>query len=171
MAKRKLNLDNITQPTSTAYQVRIVRRGKETSRYFSHNLWGSKKKALDAARNWRDQVKVALKMNTRRLTKAPAHNKSTGVLGVSRTHSADNRKDLKYLVYGVGWVDHTGKKRSTAFRVCNINNYNLEIDLFTFELAKRFREEWEHHSDNDTLHLLDPKKYLNELANWKHQHE
>jgi hypothetical protein len=147
--------------------VRIVRRGKETSRYFSHNHWGSKKKALAAARNWRDQVKVALKMNTRRLTKAPAHNKSTGVLGVSRTYSSDNRKDLKYLVYGVGWVDHAGKKRSTAFRACNLNNYNLDMDLIAFEVAKRFREEWEYHADNDTLHLLNPKKYLDELAGKK----
>jgi hypothetical protein len=32
---------HITEPDVFGYQVRIVRRGKETSRYFYHKLWGS----------------------------------------------------------------------------------------------------------------------------------
>jgi hypothetical protein len=39
---------HITEPDVFGYQVRIVRRGKESSRYFSHKLWGSKTKSLKA---------------------------------------------------------------------------------------------------------------------------
>ena len=57
MAKNK----HITEPDVFGYQVRIVRRGKESSRYFSHKLWGNKNKSLNAAITWRDQMLVVLK--------------------------------------------------------------------------------------------------------------
>ncbi|NOU22424.1 MAG: hypothetical protein HOO93_11690, partial [Methyloglobulus sp.] len=44
---------HITEPDVFGYQVRIVRRGKESSRYFSHKLWGSKNRSLKAAITWR----------------------------------------------------------------------------------------------------------------------
>jgi hypothetical protein len=159
--RRKLTLNNITQPDPGGYQVRVVRRGKETSRYFSHRLWGGKRKALAAANNWRDQVKIALKNRTRRLSQVSTHNKSTGVLGVSRTQNYDNRKDLTYLIYSVSWVDHTGKKRNKTFSVGNIEHYDKAVELKAFEAAKQFRKDWEYHADHDTLHLLDPQEYRN----------
>lgn len=166
----KLTFKNITQPDPKGYQVRIVRRGQETSRYFSHRQWGGQKRALAAANSWRDQVKVALKKTMKRPTKALKNNKSTGVQGVCKTHSCDRRKGLKYLVYSVGWTDYTGKKRTTAFRVCNVRAYDREMDLLAFASAKQFRKEWEHHADNDTLHLFEPSQHLN----WRkegHVHE
>ncbi len=154
-------MKNITQPYPTAFQVRIVNNKKETSRLFSFSHWGGKNKALAAARSWRDQVNAIMKKRVRRLTKVPSHNKSTGVLGVSRTHRYDKRKDLKHLVYSVNWIDHSGKKRGKTFWVCNVRNYDREMDLIAFEAAKQFRKEWEHHVDNDSLHLFNPSKYIN----------
>jgi hypothetical protein len=92
MLSNKNAMKNITQPYPTAFQVRIVSNKKETSRLFSFSHWGGKNKALAAARSWRDQVKVIMKKRVRRLTKVPSHNKSTGVLGVSRTHRYGGEK-------------------------------------------------------------------------------
>ena len=65
MAKNK----HITEPDVFGYQVRIVRRGKESSRYFSHKLWGNKIKSLNAAITWRDQMLVVLKGSKTRFLK------------------------------------------------------------------------------------------------------
>jgi len=156
---------NITQPDKYGYQVRIVRRKVEHSRYFAFNLWGGKKKALNAAISWRDQIKVIKKANTKRFINTASSNKSTGVLGVCKTHCYDHRKDLDYLIYSVSWLDYKGIKRGKSFRVCNVNNYDEKIDRIAFESAKLFRKEWEFHADNDTLHLFNHKKY----SNWRNK--
>jgi len=62
---------HITEPDVFGYQVRIVRRGKESSRYFSHKLWGNKGKSLQAAITWRDQMLVVLKGSKTRFLKPP----------------------------------------------------------------------------------------------------
>jgi len=67
MAKNK----HITEPDVFGFQVRIVRRGKESSRYFSHKLWGNKNKSLQAAITWRDQMLVVLKAVKRVFSSRP----------------------------------------------------------------------------------------------------
>ena len=56
MAKNK----HITEPDAFGYQVRIVRRGKEFSLYFSHKLWLNSIKSLHDDFTWRDQLLVVL---------------------------------------------------------------------------------------------------------------
>jgi len=158
---KKLSRKNITEPDPGGFQVRVVRRGIETSRYFSKRLWGGEKKALQAANNWRDQVIFVRKGSVRRLEQACKNNLSTGVLGVCKTHHYDHRKNNTCLTYGVSWIDHKGKKRGKTFRVCNILNYNPKRDLLAFQQAKKFRKEWEYHADNDTLHKFNPDTFLN----------
>jgi len=156
-----LSRKNISEPDKNGFQVKIVRRHKQFTRYFAYKSWGGRKNAFKAANNWRDQMLVILKNTKRRAIKAATNNKSTGVLGVCKTHSHDNRKNLTYLVYGVSWIDHKGKKYGKTFRVCNINKYDGEMDLLAFQQALKFRREWEDHADNDTLHLFDPSTYQN----------
>jgi hypothetical protein len=158
---KQLSRKNITEPDKNGYQVRVVRRGIETSRYFSKRLWGGEKKALQAANNWRDQVCMVRKCHTRRLDYPCKNNLSTGVLGVCRTHHYDKRKNNTCLLYGVSWVDHKGTKRGKSFRVCNVLTYDPVRDLLAFQQAIKFRKEWEHHADNDTLHEFNPDSYLN----------
>jgi hypothetical protein len=82
---------HITEPDAFGFQVRIVRRGKETSRYFSHKLWGSKTKSLQAAIAWRDQMLTVLKGSRTRFLKPPKNKTTTGITGVSRTIKYDHR--------------------------------------------------------------------------------
>ena len=163
--KNYLAMKNITQPYPGAFQVRIVKQGKERSRLFSFSHWGGKKKALAAAISWRDQLKVILNLNDKRVLTVPRNNLSTGIRGISRSVHTDYRKNLKYLVYSVCWTDAKGKKRNKGFRVGNIDIVDKTIDSKAFEAAKKFRKDYEKHVDNNSVYSFDPNKYLK----WREQ--
>ena len=156
MAKHK----HITEPDIFGYQVRIVRRGKESSRYFSHKLWGNKNKSLNAAITWRDQMLVALKGSKIRFLKPPKNKTTTGVTGVSRTIKYDHRKDKNYLCYTVFWVCN-GKSRNKTFQVGNVDKVTADDELHAFRTAKLFRVCYEVSIDND-IDFYDDK-----FAGWK----
>jgi hypothetical protein len=151
---------HINQPTKNTFQVRIVRDGKERSRLFSFRPWGGKNKALAAAISWRDQVIIAYNINTKRRTAPLKNNRSTGILGISKSIQTDYRKGFKYLVYGVNWVDSAGKRHSKQFRAGNVETYSKKMDERAFASAKKFRSDYERHIDINKVHLFDPSKYL-----------
>lgn len=153
---------HITEPDAFGYQVRIVRRGKETSRYFSHKLWGNKNKSLKAAIAWRDQMLVVLKGSKTRFLKPPKNKTTTGITGVSRTIKFDHRKDKSYLCYTVFWVQD-GKSRNKTFQVGNVDSITADDELHAFRTARLFRNCYEHAIDNDAK--FDDSKF----ANWKKQ--
>jgi hypothetical protein len=144
MAKNK----HITEPDTFGFQVRIVRRGKESSRYFSHKLWGSKGKSLKAAITWRDQMLIVLKGNRTRFLKPPKNKTTTGVTGVSRTIKYDHRKDKSYLCYTVFWVKDR-KSRNKTFQVGNVDTVTADSELHAFRTARLFRSCYEHAIDHD----------------------
>ena len=144
MAKNK----HITEPDVFGYQVRIVRRGKESSRYFSHKLWGNKGKSLQAAITWRDQMLVVLKGSKMRFLKPPKNKKTTGITGVSRTIKYDHRKSKSYLCYTVFWVKDRKSKNKT-FQVGNVETVTADDELHAFRTAKLFRSCYEYSIDND----------------------
>lgn len=156
MAKDK----HVTEPDVHGYQVRIVRRGKENSRYFSHKLWGSKNNSLSAAISWRDQMLITLKGSRSRFLKPPKNKITTGVTGVSRTIKYDHRKDKSYLCYTVFWVNN-GKASNKTFQVGNIDKVTADDELHAFRTAKLFRSCYEHSIDND-LEFYDHK-----FSGWK----
>ena len=154
MAKVK----HITEPDVFGFQVRIVRRGKESSRYFSHKLWGNKTKSLKAAITWRDQMLVALKgsktptFSRRGLCWLPQATEkqdyNDGVTGVSRTIKFDHRKNKSYLCYTVFWVCD-GKSKNKTFQVGNVENVTADDELHAFRTARLFRSCYEYAIDND----------------------
>jgi len=155
------SLKNITQPDKNGFQVRIVRKGTEKSRYFSYKLWGSKKKALKAAQNYRDQMMLVLPK--KRMIEHAKNNRSTGVLGVCQTQRHYKKRGLTYLVYAVSWIDYKGKKHTQAFPFGRIEEFSVNLAALAFKTAIKFRKDWEKHVDNNSLHLFDYKKY----GNWR----
>lgn len=139
---------HITEPDAFGFQVRIVRRGKETSRYFSHKLWGSKIKSLQAAIAWRDQMLTVLKGSRTRFLKPPKNKTTTGITGVSRTIKYDHRKDKSYLCYTVFWVKDRKSKNKT-FQVGNVHTISADDELHAFRTARLFRNCYEHSIDHD----------------------
>lgn len=158
MAKNK----HITEPDAFGYQVRIVRRGKERSRYFSHKLWGNRNKSLQAAITWRDQMLVILKGSGVRFLKLPKNKTTTGVTGVSKTIKYDHRKDKNYLCYTVFWVKDRKSKNKT-FQVGNVNTVTADDELHAFRTARLFRSCYEYSIDNDL------QFYENKFVSWKKQ--
>lgn len=154
-----LTMRNITEPYQGAFQVRLVTNRKEVSKLFTTKLWGGRKKALIAANSWREQMIVVLGIKPNRRTCVSKNNLSTGIQGISRTIQTDNRKNLKYLVFQVNWRDETGKKRNKSFNVGNAETYEKSLEKKAFKAAKKFREDYEKHWDNNQLHLFDPKNY------------
>jgi hypothetical protein len=140
MAKYK----QISEPDSHGYQVRIVRKGKEHSRYFAHRVWGGRTASLDAAIHWRDQMLVVLGKTNRKLSdKGPlASKKTTGVRGVTRSLQYDKRRDVYSLVYGVRWHDNDNIKNRTFF-VGTAGNVSADQDFHAFRTAVMFRYEYE----------------------------
>lgn len=139
---------HITEPDPFGFQVRIVRRGVEHSRYFSHKLWGGKKKSLKAAIQWRDQMLIILKGSRTRFMKTPSNKVSTGVTGVSRTIKYDKRKDKSYLCYTVFWIKN-GKPCNKTFQVGNVKTVTADQELHAFRTAVLFRKSYEYAIDND----------------------
>lgn len=139
---------HITTPDLFGYQVRIVRRGKESSRYFSHKLWGNKQKSMAAAIAWRDQMLIVLKGSKIRFLQPPKNKTTTGITGVSRTIKHDRRKDKSYLCYTVFWV-YQGKSKNKTFQVGNVETISSDEELHAFRTARLFRSIYEYAIDND----------------------
>ncbi len=130
---------HITTPDNKGFQVRIVRNKKEHSRYFSYKQWGSKNRALIAARNWRDQMLASLGKTDKYITEREISSckQTTGVRGVSIQRKYDKRKNATYLNYLVYWRDG-GKAKNKTFAVGRIENINTDQEFHAFLTASRF---------------------------------
>ena len=135
---------HITSPDPGGFQVRIVRNGKEHSRYFSHKQWGGREKALIRAQSWRDQMLVSLgKVNVKLTEKTILPTKrTTGIRGVSRSVQFDKRRGIHYLVYSVHWR-RKGRPSTKTFYVGLIGQVDADEEFHAFRTAARFRWEYE----------------------------
>lgn len=141
MTKAK-ELANITMPDPHGFQVRLVRMGVEYSRYFSIKVWGGKKKALEAAQNWRDLKRASLPKHKPYLNDTPA-NKTTGVNGISKIVHLDRRRGTKTLRYQVSYLNQERKPTVRTFQVGRIESVTADDDLHAFRTAVMFRKEYE----------------------------
>lgn len=151
----------ITEPDPKGFQVRIVRNKKEHSRYFAHNQWGGRTKALDRARSWRDQMLVSLgKVNASLSDKTiNSRKRTTGIRGVSRSMQYDKRRDFYYLVYSVHWRKE-GKAHTKTFYVGELDKVSADQEFHAFRTAARFRREYEiSHEYGESIHPERFKKW------------
>ena len=137
-------LKHITEPDKHGFQVRIVRKGKEHSRYFSHSSWGNKDKSLAAAQSWRDQQLVFLGSRIKSLVDQAAltNNKSTGIRGVTKTVTLDKRRNKSYLVYQVHWK-HKDVVKNKKFQVGSVDTVTADQEIHAFRTAVHFRKAYE----------------------------
>ena len=130
--------ENITEPDSMGYQVRVVRKGKERSRYFSHRQLGGKRKALKAAVEWRDEIKEMYPEKAKRPIQS-----NTGVRGVSRTTKFDKRRGITYVSYSVHYKDMQGYPSNKTFFVGAAEAISDKEEQKALREAKRFRKDYE----------------------------
>ncbi len=117
------------------YMVRMSRQGKRVSKFFSDLTFGSKRAALQAAKEM--QAKLLKQMgpiqsSTRGVVTS---RNSTGQVGVHVAYSADSRyQGCEYYAYCASWVTEEGKRQKVSF---SWNRYGKEN---AWELACLARE-------------------------------
>ena len=130
--------ENITEPDGMGYQVRVVRKGVERSRYFSHKRYGGKRKALKAAMEWRDEIRMKYPEKAKRPVLS-----NTGIRGVSRTVKFDKRRGITYLSYSVHFKNPDGTPNNKTFFVGDVNEVSDKEEQKALRAAKKFRREYE----------------------------
>jgi hypothetical protein len=124
------------------YQVRLTRRGKSISKFFSDRKLGGKKKALEAARAFRDEQEAKLKPLSRleraeRLTKR----NQSGVPGVWFQEKRVRRGDgiYFYKVAKATWCPEPGRRCTVSFS-CNKHGDDKAWDLAVKARKKGLKE-------------------------------
>lgn len=98
----------------------MQRRGKKTQRYFSDDGYGGKRAALQAAKEFRDDLEAGLhKFTTRELSCRPSVRNQSGVVGVRLHQQKDMRGEFEYYYwYWVAqWTDGRGRRKTRSFSV------------------------------------------------------
>ncbi len=139
---------HITIPNWAAYQVRIVRDGREYSASFPWSRYADQSAALDAAVSWRDAMLVRLgpPRDGTGLRKSPlAHKTSYGRVGITRYLRTDSRKASRpqYLTFGVNYTDRRGSRRTKSFQVGNVEIVGGKEERHAARTAEAFRAEYE----------------------------
>jgi len=130
--------ENITEPDGMGFQVRVVRKGRERSRYFSHKRYGGKRKSLQAAIDWRDEIRAKYPEKAKRPVQS-----NTGYRGISRTVKFDKRRGITYLSYSVHFKNPDGTPNNKTFFVGDIEAVSDKDEQKALRAAKKFRKDFE----------------------------
>lgn len=162
MTTREKKFSNITMPDAHGYQVRIVRAGKEYSRYFSSKVWGGEERALEAAVNWRDMKRASLPKKLAEENQQPKNN-STGINGVSKVVHFDKRRNTETLRYQVSYRTKNSRQSVRTFQVGHTKSLTTEDDMHALNTAIAFRKEYE------LARSLDEEFNAERYSNWKNE--
>ncbi|TWU64842.1 MULTISPECIES: AP2/ERF family transcription factor [Crateriforma] len=114
------NITRIDRKTTGGYLVRVMRRGELTSWYFSDKEYGSKRKALAAAKEYRDELEGGLAgYSAKQLAKKQRSNNTSGVVGVRLVEEKDPRwpSQPTYRYWVAQWSPQKGVRRTKRFSV------------------------------------------------------
>lgn len=162
MAKVDLNITDISGGAANAYQTRVKIEGVEYSKSFNWNKYGSKEKALNAARRFRNKIYKEHGIAKPKLTNGVyrrTHNSikykddaTTDVVGVQRICRVDDRRPQYGAVisYAATWRDRWDKgttsnprPRQKMFYCGYEDEVTEEMEDAAFEAACDFRYKYE----------------------------
>ena len=114
-------IDNATSRTH-AWLVQVQRHKKNAAKVFSDGVWGSKRKALAAARAWRDARIQPLAQYEHELWRRNVvrRNNRSGMVGVARyvRKPAGGNQSASGSAYWLAfWIDEQGVYRQRTFSV------------------------------------------------------
>ena len=102
------------------WEVRMQRRGRKTEKFFSDNGFGGKRAALQAAKDFRDELESETRRySLKELSVNPSVRNQSGVVGVRLHQQKDMRGDYEYHYwYWVAqWTDGRGRRKTKSFSV------------------------------------------------------
>lgn len=139
------------------YMVRMSRQGKRVSKFFSDSHWGSKKAALQAAKETQAKLLKQLGPIQSSTRGQVTSRNSTGQVGVHVAYSVDSRyTGCEYYAYCASWVGDDGKRKKVSFAW---NRYGKEN---AWELACLAREKL--NTDRDKVVALLERKLGKKLT-------
>lgn len=146
MTKKKENkgISRIDSGSTHGWFVRGYKNGRTYSKLFSDKKWGTKAKALVAAKEYRatlqeELAQIPQKPRARRIVNRDSRNK-TGVLGVSRTKKKSPTGAVSEC-FSVSWRPEPGVQKCTSF---SIQKYG-EKKAFEMAVALRMKKMREIH--------------------------
>lgn len=119
MAKHIYRIDHDISHTHSWY-VTIQRRGRICHRHFTDSVYGGKRKALDAAKAYRDSLIAKLQPLTRQeVCRIKKKNNHSGVSGVTRIDTLENtgRRRLRRRYWLAQWPIENGKAQMRKFSI------------------------------------------------------
>ena len=114
------NIIRLDRQTTGGYLVRVTRKGKMRSGYFEDKEYGGKRKALLAAREYRDELESKHKsLTSKQLAKRVRSNNTSGEPGVRYVEEVDQRWDSKpcYGYWIAQWSPRKGVRKTRRFSV------------------------------------------------------
>lgn len=101
------------------HQVRIMRKGKAVSKFFSDSHYGGKRKSLDAARKYRDSLVNKLGPADTGPHDDPSARNTSGIVGVRRREAVRDTSKWTYYHYfwEASWTDENGERQKRNFSV------------------------------------------------------
>lgn len=119
------NISRIETTSSTGnvnggWEVRLQRRGHKTEKFFSDFAYEGKRAALQAAKEFRDQLEQQdRKYTVKELAANPSVRNRSGIVGVRLHHQKDRRGEFEYQYwYWIAqWTDGRGRRRTRSFSV------------------------------------------------------
>lgn len=119
-SKRLANIKRVdyAEKRTFGWLVQLSRKGVKNVKFFSDTVYGGKKKALEASITYRDNLKMLAgkKYHVWRRSILRKNNTS-GIVGVGRYNSVNNKTGKKSAFWQAFWDDKTGKRRSRKFSV------------------------------------------------------
>ncbi len=121
-ALRNIHRTDDDNSRTHAWLVQVQRHNQIAMKMFSDGVWGGKRKALAAARAWRDELTQPLTEQAHALwlrNRLRSNNRS-GLVGVARyerTVDANSRKNSGAAFWLGFWIDEHGASRKRKFSV------------------------------------------------------
>ena len=126
MAHKERNISriDIDEPNGRVgthgYEVRVMRRGESHCRFFGDTAFGGKRKALAAARVWRDEIVSAhAGFSRKEIAEQVTVRNTSGIVGVRRSVETDKRwpEELVYVYWVAQWSPAPGVRKTRRFSV------------------------------------------------------
>jgi hypothetical protein len=104
----------------SGWLVRMQRQGTKTEKFFSDGLLGGNRAALNAAKQFRDELESKSRHSTLlERAEEPSVRNQSGVVGV-RLHQQKDRRgeyEYQYWFWVAQWIDGHGQRKSKSFSV------------------------------------------------------
>jgi len=115
------NISRIERETvGGGYLVRVMRKGKRASQFFADDDSGGKRKALVAAKEYRDFLEQKMRGYTaKQLSQKERSNNTSGIVGVRRVDETDYRWESEptYGYWVAQWSPKKGVRKTKRYSV------------------------------------------------------